>query len=348
MLDAFDHQFYTYGTLVKDLQNIKRIPGELPLLNIVFNIDQQAPDQGLRFQNLDAYYKTIPRENENFDMFINAASCQDSLVLECQFNEGSFRENTILSWFNSYLEILGIFCENPNTIISSITDLNIYLPIDIKIPETSDKVDSFLSRNLETERLIRKIWSEILLNDNVTETDNFFSIGGHSLLAIELASKIEKDFSKPFSMKDVFENPNIILMAQKVSELSTSISKISTFSPIEIQNLISEKASNSQMQIWYLEEMFPSTTMHNLPAALRIRAKIDIHSLELALNVLKNRHEAFRTYFQVENGVPYQKVDNVDKNEKIKLNIIEANEESIVKILNSEAAFVFNKITSPI
>ncbi len=348
MLDAFDHQFYTYGTLVKDLQNIKRIPGELPLLNIVFNIDQQAPDQGLRFQNLDAYYNTIPREYENFDMFINAASCQDSLVLECQFNEGAFRKNTILSWFNSYLELLGIFCENPNTIISSMTDLYIHLPIDIKIPETSEKVDSFLSRNFETERLVSKIWSEILLNDNITETDNFFSIGGHSLLALELASKIEKDFSKPFSMKDVFENPNIILMAQKVSEINKSISKTSTFSPIEIQNLISEKVSNSQMQIWYLEEMFPSTTMHNLPAALRFRAKIDIHSLELALNVLKNRHEAFRTYFQVENGVPYQKVDNVDKNEKIKLNIIEANEESIVKILNSDAALVFNKSTSPL
>ena len=52
MLDAFEHHDYSYGLLVNELNNISRNPGEMPLLNTVFNIDQQAPDQGLALSNL--------------------------------------------------------------------------------------------------------------------------------------------------------------------------------------------------------------------------------------------------------------------------------------------------------
>lgn len=345
MLDAFDHQFYSYGPLVKDLKNIVRIPGQMPLLNVVFNIDQQSPDQGLKFEGIKASYDTIPRDFENFEIFINAVSSGDKLVLECQYNTNLFSSSLIENWFSTFLELLTQLVANPTKNINSFE-----LPY-LKIPTVSmiegPKNLQVLVSNVKVEEKIKKIWSQVLLNNSIDIKDNFFAIGGHSLLAIEVATMLESEFKSSFTIKDIFENPTILELSHKIgSGLQTPKDNL----PALVANaLTSVNVSHNQMQVWYLEEMHPQTLMHNLPASIRIKSKIDRVALEKTLHFIIERHSSLRTAIIVENGIPVQKIlDKSHPRFRPQLELIKTTEERVLDLLNLEAQSAFDKSEPPL
>lgn len=345
MLDAFDNQFYSYGPLVKDLKNLTRDPAQMPLLNVVFNIDQQAPDQGLKFEGIKAKYHTTPRDYENFELFINAVSMGDSLVLECQYNTNLFSSSTIENWFSTFLELINQMITTPTRNIKSfsIPYLKIPMPAAIEV----EKPVQVLVRNTQVEEKIKTIWSEVLLNNSLDVKDNFFAIGGHSLLAIEVAAMLEAEFNSTFSIKDIFENPTILELSHKIG--SGLQSPKNNLPSLVANALTSVNVSHNQMQVWYLEEMHPQTLMHNLPASIRIRSKIDRLALEKTLHFIIERHPSLRTAIVVEDGVPVQKIQ--DKNLprfKPQLELVKTTEERILDLLNREAQFSFNKAEPPL
>jgi amino acid adenylation domain-containing protein len=105
MLDAYDHQRLTFGSLIKRLQ-ISRDPSRLPLVSVLFNVDQAVSGDALVFDGLKASYQSNPRSFENFEIFINAAETAGRVVLECQFNTDLFAQDTIRRWLSAYEELL--------------------------------------------------------------------------------------------------------------------------------------------------------------------------------------------------------------------------------------------------
>ncbi|MBC7538416.1 MAG: amino acid adenylation domain-containing protein [Bacteriovorax sp.] len=345
MLDAFDHQYYSYGAIVKNLKNINRDPAQLPLLNIVFNIDQQAPDQGLRFNDIKTSYNTIPRDYENFEIFINAISSGENLVLECQYNTNLFTAATIENWMVSFVALMNIIVKD------SMKGVKSYVIPGLKIPKAvvaeTKKSDISFSRNFQVEAKVKAIWSQVLLNNSLTVEDNFFEIGGHSLIAIEVASLLESEFKTSISVKDIFENPTIISLSNKIG--SWTLETRETTLGISSSGLSSLSVSHNQFQVWYLEEMHPKTLMHNLPASIRIKTKIDRDILEKTLHIFIERHPSLRTSILVEDGVPVQKILDVSLQRfKPRLETFKTSEDKILEILNLEAQYVFNKSEPPL
>lgn len=70
----------------------------------------------------------------------------------------------------------------------------------------------------ENERVVKKIWEELLPNKTFDLTDNFFNVGGHSLLATLLTTKIRQKFDIEFSLRELLVNPTIKAIAEKVEE----------------------------------------------------------------------------------------------------------------------------------
>lgn len=81
-----------------------------------------------------------------------------------------------------------------------------------------------------TESVLLNIWCEILKLKNITVTDNFFEIGGNSLLTISMAAKIEKTFQVEFNIRSVFSTPTIKDLAELIDLKSSSklLEKIKT------------------------------------------------------------------------------------------------------------------------
>ncbi|HEY6552145.1 MAG TPA: condensation domain-containing protein, partial [Vicinamibacteria bacterium] len=112
MLDAYEHQQYTYGTLLQKLP-IDRDPSRLPLVSVVFNIDQALAAEARRFEGLDLEFGSNPRSYENFDLFVNAMETGGALRLECQYNTDLFDHATVRRWMGAFESLLRAFAQDP-------------------------------------------------------------------------------------------------------------------------------------------------------------------------------------------------------------------------------------------
>jgi amino acid adenylation domain-containing protein len=118
MLDAFDHQQITYGSLLPQL-TLPYVQGRIPLVPLCVNID--AGLGKLDFGGFHAEYTTIPRAFESFELFLNAVDHRDRLVIECSFNTALFDESTIRRWIRELTSVAAAVVQSPEQPLSGIT-----------------------------------------------------------------------------------------------------------------------------------------------------------------------------------------------------------------------------------
>lgn len=122
ILDAYDHQLYTFGSLLKKL-NVPRDPSRVPLVPVMFNIDMGL-DNDVKFDGLNHQIKSYPREYENFELFLNIAGNEDSPVFEWSYNTQLFKAESIKKMMNSFEFLLKELVNEPEILIKNITELN--------------------------------------------------------------------------------------------------------------------------------------------------------------------------------------------------------------------------------
>ncbi len=112
LLDAFEHQQYTFGTLLQKLA-IPRDPSRLPLVNVLFNLDQPLND-AVRFPGLEIEFCANARSFENFELFVNAVPVNGGLRLECQYNRDLYDAATIRRWMGALDTLLRAAIAEPD------------------------------------------------------------------------------------------------------------------------------------------------------------------------------------------------------------------------------------------
>ncbi|MGY0035022.1 condensation domain-containing protein [Pedobacter sp. NJ-S-72] len=135
------------------------------------------------------------------------------------------------------------------------------------------------------------MWQELLKADQIGIYDNFFELGGHSLLVMRMIAAIRKTLNAELVVKDLFTHPTIaglsVYMQGKIHKNSLPAIMIQpeqTHIPL----------SFSQERLWFIDRLEGSTHYH-LPAALRLKGKLDKNALQSALQEIINRHQALRT-----------------------------------------------------
>ncbi len=111
ILDAYDHQRYTFGSLIQKL-NIPRDPSRIPLVPVSFNVDLGITN-GVDFEGCTYTFTTNPRHYENFEFFINAAGSGREMTLECTYNTDLFDDQMMLNRVNEFVELLRSISQNP-------------------------------------------------------------------------------------------------------------------------------------------------------------------------------------------------------------------------------------------
>ena len=105
LLDALEHQKCTFGTLLTKLR-IARDPARMPLVSVLFNLDQALDQQSTAFAGLSMDFDSNPRRFETFELFINAVQVKGELRIECQYNTDLFTAATIQRWLRAYETLL--------------------------------------------------------------------------------------------------------------------------------------------------------------------------------------------------------------------------------------------------
>jgi amino acid adenylation domain-containing protein len=118
VLDAYDHQLYTFGSLLKKL-NITRDPSRIPLVPVMFNIDMGL-DNDVEFYGLQHKLMSNPREYENFELFLNIAGQDEAPVLEWSYNTQLFKTATIKRMMDGFEFLLQELVNEPETLIKNI------------------------------------------------------------------------------------------------------------------------------------------------------------------------------------------------------------------------------------
>jgi amino acid adenylation domain-containing protein len=103
LLDAYDHQSYTYGTLVRSLK-LRRDPSRLPLLEVQFNLEKVGAN--LNFPGLQVEVDPNPKAAVNFDLFVNIVESDHGLVIDCDYNSDLFDRETIARWLTHFETLL--------------------------------------------------------------------------------------------------------------------------------------------------------------------------------------------------------------------------------------------------
>jgi amino acid adenylation domain-containing protein len=106
VLDAYEHQTYTYGTLVRKL-GIARDPSRLPLIEVQFNLERIGT--AMKFSGLEVEVDPNPKAFVNFDLFLNVVEGDHGLTLDCDYNRDLFEESTIARWMGHFRTLLEEF-----------------------------------------------------------------------------------------------------------------------------------------------------------------------------------------------------------------------------------------------
>ncbi len=167
-----------------------------------------------------------------------------------------------------------------------------------------------------TETVIAKIITEVLARERVGIHDNFFALGGHSLLVIKVISRLREKFAVDLPVRSLFESPTVADFAALIanSEQTTKadiIPAASDFSGTVGQPL---PLSFAQTRLWFLNrlEEAPNAT-YNVTVALEITGLLDVAALERGLQEIICRHAILRTRIQIVNGIPHQEIAPVKK-----------------------------------
>lgn len=149
------------------------------------------------------------------------------------------------------------------------------------------------------------IWKELLIRNEVDREDNFFKLGGHSLTAIRLVSRIHREFNIEIGIWEVFQNSTIATLSKL---LKTKIPSL--FNPIEpAEKRDFYPLSHAQRRMWILSKLEGQNVVYNLPALLLMKGNLELEVFEKAWNALIQRHESLRTYFVEIDGEPFQKIE---------------------------------------
>ncbi|MBV6405295.1 MAG: amino acid adenylation domain-containing protein [Flavobacteriales bacterium] len=117
VLDAFDHQRFTFSTLLQ-VMNVPRLPGRVPLVPVIFNVDMNM-DDGVSFTGLRHRYSSEPRAYEQFELTLNVAGSGNDLVLEWTYNTDLFDRSTVERWCRELTALMRRLCDAPDGTIAA-------------------------------------------------------------------------------------------------------------------------------------------------------------------------------------------------------------------------------------
>jgi acyl carrier protein len=173
-------------------------------------------------------------------------------------------------------------------------------------PDISELLNNeYVAPRNKTEEKLTEIWQELLGVEKIGVSDNFFELGGHSLLVMRIVSAIRKEFAVEIPIRDVFNYPTIVQLAEQLQVKSDVVllPSIEVVNPRPAQIPL----SFSQERLWFIDRL-EGTVQYHIPAVLRLKGSLNIDAINLALQTIVNRHEVLRTVFIEDEGNVYQQI----------------------------------------
>lgn len=154
----------------------------------------------------------------------------------------------------------------------------------------------------EFEAGVADIWGRLLRVKRVGRADDFFLMGGQSLIATQMVSRVWERFGVEISLDLIFTNTTVEAFAATVRKAAASGR---TKVPLPLTGVVRPAQiplSFAQQRLWIAHHVSSARALFNHPLALRIRGQLDVAALRFAIAGMIARHEALRTCFTEMDG----------------------------------------------
>ncbi|WP_079086127.1 non-ribosomal peptide synthetase, partial [Streptomyces silvensis] len=167
-------------------------------------------------------------------------------------------------------------------------------------PETGADPGTRTAPRNDAERRTAEVFADVLGVDQPAMEDNFFHLGGDSILSIRLASRLAEEFGTDVSPREVFAHPSPGELAALLCDHRATGTARPAVVPVERD--ATAPMSYAQQRMWFLEEFAPGGAEYVTSLALRLRGRLDLGALAAAFRGLVARHESLRTTFDAVDG----------------------------------------------
>jgi len=176
-------------------------------------------------------------------------------------------------------------------------DIEAPAPIQLALPAT------------DTERAVARIWSTVLERDDIGVDQSFFDLGGHSLKAIQIVSRINHDCGVDIEVGDLFERGTVRGLAALIDGASATDRPPLVAGPVRDDY----DASAVQKRMWLASRTPEGSAEYNMAGAFWLDGEIDRRSLQRAFHAVAERHESLRTVFGITAGALRQRVISIEQ-----------------------------------
>ncbi len=171
---------------------------------------------------------------------------------------------------------------------------------------------AYVAPRSPVEEVLAGIWEEVLELQRVGVEDDFFALGGHSLVAAQVVSRVLQAFSVELPLRLLFEHPTVAALAAEVERLRGSGAAAAAPPLVRAPRGTEAPLSFRQEWRWLIDQLSPGSIGnrgHNVPLALALRGAVSVPAIAAALAAEVERHESLRTRFVAVGGRPVQRID---------------------------------------
>lgn len=164
--------------------------------------------------------------------------------------------------------------------------------------------DIVLPSTLHEQKLVA-LWEDLLDCTGLGITDDFFALGGHSLLLTQLASRIRRDYQVEMPLALFLQQPTIAHLAELLETAPAS--------PTALPPGVLDTAplTPNQHSLWYLDQLQPGIPLYNIPLVFEITGELDSIRLRHCLSQIVQRHHVLRSAFREVDGQIVQQVESL-------------------------------------
>ncbi|MEH2026173.1 amino acid adenylation domain-containing protein [Nostoc sp.] len=222
-LGVYAHQEMPFIKLLEELQPVR--DSSYTLLAQVMFVFQNTPEDDLKLANLtlkEEFIATDTKDTAEFDLNLTLQETTEGIEGALVYRTDLFTPASIARMVTVFQNLLEYLVTNPEQRLSELPFLNEgeNLPIpNNKLPIANNFQNEFTEPSNSIEETILAIWQEVLGLEHISTQDNFFDLGGHSALVLQLTYKLQKAWQIELPLVSLFEKSTIVQQAETIQNL---------------------------------------------------------------------------------------------------------------------------------
>jgi amino acid adenylation domain-containing protein len=208
----------------------------------------------------------------------------------------------------------------------------------------------------ELEKSLLEVWEEVLDVHPIGIHDDFFDLGGHSLLGMRILSTLNNSFGVELSMRNLLDAPTVAGLAEQCKQVGVirGVPNSVLKQDHAIISAVREKGtlplSYAEEGLWLNDQIRPGLSTWNMQSRLRLRGSLNVEVLKRSLDTLIQRHEVLRTAYRSVDGRPRRRVATHLLVELLmtQLDSSVATDEEIIRICSEEKKQPFELAEAPL